>query len=73
MYSHHVSCTLINPHVSRRRVLSLPGGRAPKARETCRGSGGKLPGNILKYGVPDMPFPAFWGETLENSEAYKTS
>ena len=20
-----------------------------------------------------MPFPAFWGETLENSEAYKTS
>ena len=31
------------------------------------------PGKILKYRVPEMPFPAFWGETLENSEAYKTS
>ena len=27
----------------------------------------------LKYRVPEMLSPAFWGETLENSEAYKTS
>ena len=59
----------------RRRVLFFPGGgRAPNARETCIGGPGACSrGKILKYRVPEMPFPAFWGETLENSEAYKSS
>ena len=36
-----------------------------------RGGGGEA--RILKYRVPEMLSPAFWWETLENSEAYKTS
>ena len=32
-----------------------------------RGSGA-WPGNILISGVPEMPFPAFWGVILQNSE-----
>jgi hypothetical protein len=29
-----------------------------------------LPGEILKFGASEMPFLAFWGEVLQNSEDY---
>ena len=34
---------------------------------------GPCPGNILRSRVPEMPFPAFWGVILQNSEDHKTS
>ena len=35
--------------------------------------GGMLPWNILNSRVSEMPFPAFWGNILQNSEGRKTS
>ena len=39
-----------------------------RREKPLRGSGGMLPRKILKFRVPEMPLPAFWGEILENSE-----
>ena len=36
-------------------------------------SGEYPPGKSLRSRVPEMPFPAFWGVILQNSEDYKTS
>ena len=49
-------------------ILFLPGGPS----EPLGGLVACSPGKILKYRVPEMLSPAFWGETLENSEANNT-
>ena len=37
------------------------------------GLGGMLPRNILKSRVSEMPFPALWGQNLQNSNGQKTT
>ena len=44
-----------------------------RRRETSRGSGGMLPRKILKSRVSEMPFPALWGQNLQNSNGQKTT
>ena len=50
------------------------GGQMEQQRreEDLRGSGA-CAGNILGSGVHEMPFPAFWGVILQNSEDHRTS
>ena len=44
-----------------------------RGRETSRGSGGMLQRNILKSIVSEIPFPALWGQNLQNSNRQKTA
>ena len=65
----------------RRSVISSGGGGLSaegticerRGRETSRGSGGILPRQILKSRVSEMPFPALWGQNLQNSNRQKTA
>ena len=45
--------------------------RAAKAREIRRGFGGMHYRGILKSKLPEIPFPAFLEEVLQNSEGFK--
>ena len=61
-----------DPPVKYRRVAGS-GDEIAKARETSRRFRGMFLGEILRSRVPEMPFPAFWGVSLQHSEDYKTS
>ena len=55
-------------------MCRVGGGQMEQQRreEHLRGCGA-CPGNILRSGVHEMPFPAFWGVISQNSEDYETS
>ena len=66
-------------YIQGRRNVAEAAGAAPwKGHERRRrdkfvgGSGDILPRKIFKSTLSEMPFPAFWVESLHNSEYYKT-
>ena len=52
------------------RVYKVGDKLSAKSANNLEGPGAWSPGKILKFRGYEMPFRAFWGEILENSEDY---
>ena len=66
----------LNNHQWQHQGEKTKGGGDKQSNEGVRNiyeGAGACPGDILRSRIPEMPFTAFWGLILQNSEDYKTS